>query len=309
MPVDHHSTKESSLPKFSEKELIEKLEDGTLKEIPLKDLLKSLETSGFLGWVTGKGLLEKIPKEILTEDLLLKPNIFGNNPLHDAATRGTLHKIPKEFLTEKTLSTPNRQNQNCFELATETGYLETIPEELVTLERLKDENKEYAMTAFHRAAIYGMLSRIPKKFLTRENLLLTNRHGQNCFHLAALHNKAHKIPQEFLKEDSFLIPDTNGDTAFDLAGREVHIKTFPPHLITPKNLIQNSQKQWNWFHALHLENRLHTLPKFSLTELKTLHKQFQTGEPADSPVEKWIKTQIDCLLITRSLRQDHKPIY
>lgn len=76
---------------------------------------------------TPEDLLEKLP-ELKLADLLIKDKEYGENVLHLAAEKGLLDKVPEELLTQDELFRVNAYGHSPLELAFENNHEHQLPE-------------------------------------------------------------------------------------------------------------------------------------------------------------------------------------
>jgi ankyrin repeat protein len=163
----------------------DELQQGLEDNLPIpkrKELWKAIEKND---------LAKYTPKQI--EQGMLQEDSHRDTLYHDAAREGHLDKIPKELLTEENLLQTNEYSETCLHWAAMHGHLDQIPKELLTAENLLKTDNE-GWTCLHKAADYGHLHQIPKELLTAENLLKPDIDGKTCLHLAAMGGQLDKIP-------------------------------------------------------------------------------------------------------------------
>jgi len=97
--------------------------------------------------------------------------------LHKAAKEGTLDKVPKELLTTDNLMRPDHVGLTVFFRAIEFKHLDQIPPQLLTDETCFTGG----WTVLHFAAATGQLDKIPKELLTEKNLLKYNNCASDNF--------------------------------------------------------------------------------------------------------------------------------
>jgi ankyrin repeat protein len=175
----------------------EQLQQGIQDNLPIPDreeLWKAIQ----------KGDLEKYTPKQIEQGMLQEYR--GNNLYHFAAYNGHLDQIPKELLTEENLLKPDNDRGSCLHFAAREGHLDQIPKELLTAENLLKHDR-WGKTCLHYAADYGHLHQIPKELLTAENLLKTDNEGWTCLHFAARNGHLGQIPKELLTAENLLKPD------------------------------------------------------------------------------------------------------
>jgi hypothetical protein len=188
---------QNNLPIPDREELWESIKNNNLKKYTPKQIehgmLQKLEGKNLYTLAAEKGHLDKIPKELLTQENLAKPDGYNLTCLHWAAVTGHLDQIPKEILTEENLLQPNSFNRTCLHLAAKSGHLDQIAKEVLTKENLLLPD-DGGLTCLHWATEYGHLAQIPKELLTTENLIKPDTDGNTCLHWAALNGYLDKIP-------------------------------------------------------------------------------------------------------------------
>lgn len=73
------------------------------------------------------GQLDKLPKHLLTKNLLLEKDSDGNTALHHACYQYGLEYIPKEFLKREYLKVGNNMDESVYHIAADYGQLDQIP--------------------------------------------------------------------------------------------------------------------------------------------------------------------------------------
>jgi len=151
---------------------LRELAKSKLSEPPLSEIMLFLTKQTNFHALAEAGQLDKVPKGILTEQILSQRDNSGHTVIHKAAMSGCLLQVPKEFIHEVSLSKRTRLGVTAFHLAAENGHLDQIPQELLTTKKLLQANNDCGMTALHFAALCGHLDKFPKELLTAKNLLL-----------------------------------------------------------------------------------------------------------------------------------------
>lgn len=187
---------EDNLPIPNWDELWEAIEKGdlgkyTLKQIEQGMLQKRKEIKLYID--TGDGSGYEYPLE---ND---HPDQIPNTLYQDAVIHGHLDQIPKEILTEENLlkkaySKGYEMTATCLHFAAINGQLNLIPKEFLTEKNLMNKTLETEMTCLHLASYSGNLSQIPLGILTKKNLLEPSNGKQTCFHDAAWAGHLDKIP-------------------------------------------------------------------------------------------------------------------
>jgi ankyrin repeat protein len=162
----------------------EELQQGIQDNLPIpnwEELWEAIENSN----------LEKYTPKQIKEGMLQDKH--GWNLYHKASQNGHLDKIPKELLTAENLLKHDNRGWTCLPYAALNGHLDKIPKELLTAENLLKPNN-YGYTCLHYAAMHGQLAEIPKELLTVENLLKTDTEGRTCLQYAARNDHLDKLP-------------------------------------------------------------------------------------------------------------------
>ena len=73
------------------------------------------------------GQLAAIPREHLTDDLVLTRNDNGDTPLHAAAYEGHLDQIPVELLTPENIAVRNYEGVSVWRTARDRNFDHQIP--------------------------------------------------------------------------------------------------------------------------------------------------------------------------------------
>ena len=141
------------------------------------------------------GQLRLVPKELLTVDNLFVRDGDGDTVFHfDAVNRCDLLEIASHlFLSENVLLHPNY-----------SGF-----------------------TVLHCVALGESLNRLPREYLTKDNLSLKDHHRWTIYHIAAAKSCLHQIPGELLTSDALLFGDVNGATPLDFAALEEDLNCVP----------------------------------------------------------------------------------
>ena len=80
-----------------------------------------------LHYVAEKGQLDRVPKELLTQEAMLKADKDGDTVLHWAARAGHLDQVPKELLTEETMATANQRGETVLFWAAQKDHIDQVP--------------------------------------------------------------------------------------------------------------------------------------------------------------------------------------
>jgi ankyrin repeat protein len=139
---------------------------------------------------------------------------------------------------------------------------------------------EYGDTLYHRAAKNGHLDKIPKEFLTKENLSQTNKYDETPLHYAAEKGHLHQVPQELLTKESLFKTDRDGHDCFNLAAQKGHLDQIPKDLLTEENLLQPGQYRVTPLHRAAAGGHLAQIPQQILTTknlLRCLHFAARAG--------------------------------
>jgi ankyrin repeat protein len=226
---------EENLPIPSREELWEAIKENNLMKYTITQIEQGMLQGDKYGITlyqdaTREGHLDKIPKELLTEETLIKKT-SRSTCIHYAAYVGHLHLIPKKLLTEENLLARTKWGDTCLHLAAEAGKLDKIPQELLTEKNLLRENKD-GKNCIHLAAESGDLDQIPKEFLNTKTLLQENhlcfaynKGGENYLHCVARRGLFDKIPEELLTCEHLLKKNASGKTPLDIAASEPLWKT------------------------------------------------------------------------------------
>ena len=113
-------------------ETCEALKTGRFLAWPQEVQAAAIQTTDPKGWnplhdAAINKYFFQIPKEFLTEELLLKTTRGLWTPLHYAAYNGVLGAIPKNVLTEQMLLTPDKDGESPLHYAAGNNYLQEIP--------------------------------------------------------------------------------------------------------------------------------------------------------------------------------------
>lgn len=243
------------------------------------------------------GQLKKVPKELITNEVLASKCKSGAPTISSIITHGQLKYVPKELLTDEILNQKGLIGNTGYMLAAKTpNQFKEIPKSLLSSEKLKEtQNKEKlwgilirsrnikhilpfineliddtelgnGSTPPHACATICQLNKIPKDLITEERLLKTKTCGnQNVFHYAAHFGCLDQIPKEFLTQENMSTTDEYGETPIHAAadGNKLHL--VPREFLTQENL----EKEDNWgtvFHKGAFNCNLDTFPKKLLTE-------------------------------------------
>jgi len=109
----------------------------------------------------------------------------------------------------------NSEQKKVFEAA-KHGDLDKIPKEFLTQENLTIKASDGG-TPFQWAAYSGALDQIPRELLTQENLTRKNGFGWTPFHFAAKNGALDQIPRELLTQENLTIKNKYGSTPLHYA--------------------------------------------------------------------------------------------
>lgn len=123
------------------------------------------------------------------------------------ARQGKLHEVPRYQLTEKALTTRDRDGFTVLHLCAIHGHLKIIPAEILADNLMLEDGDGYSVLA--KACSHGHLDQIPDNLLTQENMtkLITYEgsavEGWSPLGLA-VQNAADAIPKRFLTKENLL---------------------------------------------------------------------------------------------------------
>ena len=95
----------------------------------------------------------------------------GTNPLHSAASIGILNRIPRNLLTQELLLRLDESGQSPIHIAISRGFLWQIPEDILNPDLLSSPNA-HGVTGYHLLAAYSDFGSIPAEWFTPHVLLL-----------------------------------------------------------------------------------------------------------------------------------------
>jgi hypothetical protein len=81
---------------------------------------------------TKNGMLNKIPKELMTDDIWLQENKVGNSVMHLAAAKNEFHLVPKHLITEDNLLTINNRGLTIMDVLSTNMDINALPKELLS---------------------------------------------------------------------------------------------------------------------------------------------------------------------------------
>jgi hypothetical protein len=126
-----------------DQKLMEAAESGDWSKVTLSKITKEMisETEkeynrNIFHLASTSWQLDKIPKELWDNNLLLAPDKSSSTVLHLATTREQLHLIPKELLTEKNLLKCNSSGWNTLAYISSHYPLSILPNEILTEKNL-----------------------------------------------------------------------------------------------------------------------------------------------------------------------------
>jgi len=137
------------------------------------------------------GYLNRVPQELLTSEALVKRCTNGRirSVLDLAVSNGHLDQVPRHLLDVEMLMEDDLDKVEplIFTVAMR-GQLDCVPEEIfeydVVKESGEDESGKLWDTFLHRAAYYGHLNQVPRKYLTSDVLMLESGSGTNLISVA-----------------------------------------------------------------------------------------------------------------------------
>jgi ankyrin repeat protein len=303
-PQKSKTEKEFSIEEFvlipTHKELEEAIQNNTLHEYSLHQITQSAlqvrHGSNFLHVAAENNVLDKLPKEILTEKNLLTKDKDGNTCLHIAAIYGSLYQIPKEVINLKNLLLKTKPSYSdpstVIEAAALKGYLRQIPLEFLTVDTLAAPEKHSALQI---AASNGKLNSIP--LLPIPTLSKIKNRYEN--------NKGDKERDRILEwvdqkiRESLFFHD---------------LKKLPEEDLTADLLMEENkygEKTILWIAKNNNLEMLPFLPRKTLTELEDYFKENTTRTKYKEEILEFLKErikEINMNSIKRSCKIDHLPV-
>jgi ankyrin repeat protein len=190
--------------------------------------------------------------------------------LHNLIENNQLHLAEEALFTKENLIKRNGRGQNIIQKALEKGCLNQLP--IKSIEGITkkvllmiDENGQ---NCFHTAAKYGNLAQIPKKFLTTENLEITNDFMETPHHILAKNGglgELDSLQEGGIKITSLLKKDPKGFNCFHIA---IEKKQLDPYLIsrlTKAILLEETKQKENLLHLCAKHGALSKIPKEMIT--------------------------------------------
>jgi hypothetical protein len=243
------------------------------------------------------GELEKVPPELITEDILLAKNRNGTPTICCILFNNQLKYVPKKLLNDQVLSQKDLSGASGYLLAArKVGQFREIPANLITPEKLKEgQNKEKLWgilirnkeinhvlpfvenlideaelddnsSFLHTCATTCELTKIPQNLITKERILKQKTLGkENVIHYAAHYGCLNQIPSEFLTQKTMTMTSNYGETPLHSATDGGKLDLVPKEFLTQENL----EKEDNWgtvFHKAAINCTFDSFPKEFLTE-------------------------------------------
>ena len=244
-----------------------------------------------------QGKLHEVPKYQLTEQALTTRERSGYTVLHLCAIHGHLKSIPPEILASNLLL----YDGNGYSVIAEAcahGHLDQIPDELLTQENM-NEVITYQGSAVEgwtplalaiqqwdgrtKADPSGSASIIPKRFLTKENLIKEvgkvdvvkkgRPCGTTCYHVAAISGMLNLLP---LDEEVLRTKNADKDTVFHVAAEHGTLDQIPYSLLTVENMTLLGADDETPLHTAGMMGHLEQVPHAVMND-KTLAMQDSEG--------------------------------
>lgn len=137
----------------------------------------------YIHQIADQGELNKLSPKLLTPNVVLAKDGFGNNALFYASRMGELKYIPSGILKKDELLIQNSWGETILHWAISSGRIKNyIPDELITEDALLIENKR-GENIFHVATMVGFLDQIPDKFINEKTMLYNNQRVMSPIHL------------------------------------------------------------------------------------------------------------------------------
>jgi len=123
---------------------------------------------------------EKVPKKYLQAKYFFLEDENKHNIVQRAAYRGKLDCIPKEFVTQDLLlgKAKSTERSTGLHFAAQEGQLNLVPKDLLTEEHMFKED-QLGRSVYENAVIMGHVRQIPQELLTDHNILKRTSMGRN----------------------------------------------------------------------------------------------------------------------------------
>lgn len=167
----------------------------------------------------------QIPKRLVNGKTLRIPNKQGIMPIHCLAKSGWLGHLPKNILTEDLLLEQDNEDLNALHFACRNKKLAQVPVEFLTQEMLS--RGAHGFTAFHAAAKTGCLDQIPTSLLTEKNLCMQDEDGCSPLFSAANNQQLAGVPSHLITVNGMLACNHEGVCPLDQACEHQQIKHVP----------------------------------------------------------------------------------
>jgi len=144
---------------------------------------KKVEMNNTLITAAQTGRWDGVDTSTLTPAAINCINYHGGNLLHMAAWAARLGKVPKALMEDQGILRPDKRQDSVLHIAAKNDELRAIPKRLLTEENLTKYNQD-GNSVFHLAAKRGCLKHIPQKLINEKNLATINSLGQNVLDYA-----------------------------------------------------------------------------------------------------------------------------
>jgi len=176
-------------------------DNGNIGDIPKELLTPTLLTQklpsgepGILSNLIEKYMLETLPKECLTKEILLtKICPEGSTYAHKIAITGSIEEIPQDLRVPEIIFAQDNGGVRVIDWIAHSGQLNLIKKEYLTQEVITYKSQGLGTTLIHQAAKGSCICDLPQNEITKDRLLEITRNDIPCPLELAI--KYHCLPQ------------------------------------------------------------------------------------------------------------------
>jgi ankyrin repeat protein len=190
-----------------------------------------------------QGSLEKLPREFLTVENLLKKNRRGESCAELCCKFSLFEKLPPSIFCEELLTSKHGcESKSFLQLIIKSGFLTNLEKTLLNARTLSTEDA-FGNSPLHDAAYYKVLGDIPANELHSKSLLKFNRRNQTPAHFAAKSGELSKIPNAEITLQLFKARTHSGNSVAHWAAKYGSLDQIPCHLIPELLTVRNAHGQ------------------------------------------------------------------
>jgi len=207
----------------------------------------------------------KIPKEIVTDELLKLKTTEGTRVIEILAELGNLHLLNQTMLVKNCAQTHPITDRSILHHAAMNGQLHLFPPSCLSLELMLHKDKINGLTPLAIACKHGHPNQVPQNLLTVENLN-TQCGRTNAYKQAAKFNNFDKIPKELINETILLDHIGDGSTVIHWLAFNGQLNQIEEAYINIENLTREDKGETTALSMAVFGGNLHLTPKNLITE-------------------------------------------